>query len=79
MWLCDLEKAVSEIHQLCPNYVITKVVPAGSGIAFFTSHFSRILWCGHGGQIIERYEDGEEKIIRNFVWREQMRNFVWEE
>jgi hypothetical protein len=40
-------------------------VPAGSGIAFYTSHFTRILWCG-GCQIIERYEDGEIKILKDF-------------
>lgn len=65
MWLCDLERAVKELRALCPTYVFTKVVPAGSGIAFYTTHFSRVLWCG-GLQIIERYENGEIKILKDF-------------
>jgi hypothetical protein len=65
MWLCDLERAVSELHQLCPDYVLIKVVPAGSGIAFYTSHHTRVLWCG-GCHIIERYDNGEIKILKDF-------------
>ena len=65
MWLYDLEKAVRELKDLCPNYVLTKVAPAGSGIAFYTTHFSRIMWCD-GGQIIEHYDNGEIKILKNF-------------
>ena len=65
MWLCDLDRAVQELRALCPDYVFTKVVPAGSGIAFYTTHFTRVLWCG-GCQIIERYENGEIKILKDF-------------
>jgi hypothetical protein len=65
MWLCDLERAVQELRVLCPGYVFTKVVPAGSGIVFYTTHFTRVLWCD-GGQIIEHYENGKTKILKNF-------------
>jgi hypothetical protein len=65
MWLNDLNRAIQELQELCPDYVFTKIVPAGSGIAFYTSHFTRILWCG-GYQIVERYEDGETKILKDF-------------
>lgn len=65
MWLIDLNRAIQELQELCPDYVFTKIVPAGSGIAFYTTHFTRILWCS-GGQILERYEDGEIKILKNF-------------
>ena len=65
MWLCDLEKAVKDLRKLCPTYVFEKVVPAGSGIAFYTTHFSKVLWCSDG-QIIEHYENGEIKILKNF-------------
>ena len=67
MWLCDLERAIQELRTLCPNYVFEKIVPAGSGIAFYTSHFTRVLWCD-GCQIIERYENGETKILKDFDW-----------
>ena len=67
MWLYDLERAVQELKALCPDYVFTKVVPAGSGIAFYTTHFTRVLWC-NGGQIIERFDDGEIKILKNFEY-----------
>lgn len=65
MWLCDLEKAIRELRDLNLNYVITKVAPAGSGIVFYTTHFTRVFWCD-GGQILERYDNGEIKILRNF-------------
>lgn len=65
MWLCDLERAIRELRTLCPDYVFTKIVPAGSGIAFFTTHFTRVLW-GGGSQIIERYDNGEIKILKDF-------------
>lgn len=65
MWLCDLEKAIKDLRDLCPTYLFKKVVPAGLGIAFYTTHFSRVLWCD-GGQIIEYYENGEIKILKNF-------------
>lgn len=67
MWLCDLERAVQELRALCPDYVFLKILPAGSGIAFYTTHFTRILWCS-GGQIIERFDDGEIKILKDFEW-----------
>lgn len=67
MWLYDLERAVQELRTLCPDYVFTKVVPEGSGIAFYTTHFTRVLWC-NGGQIIERFDDGEIKILKNFEY-----------
>ena len=65
MWLCDLEKAIQELRDLNLNYVVTKVVPAGYGIAFYTTHFSKVVWC-NGGQIIEYYDNGEIKILKNF-------------
>lgn len=65
MWLCDLEKAIQELKDLCPNYVFTKVVPAGYGIVFYTTHFSRVFWCD-GGQILEHYDNDEIKILKNF-------------
>lgn len=65
MWLCDLEKAIQELRPLCPDYVFEKIVPAGSGIAFYTTHFTRVLWCD-GRQITERYENGEIKILKDF-------------
>jgi hypothetical protein len=65
MWLCDLEKAVRELRDLCPNYVFTKVAPAGTGIVFYTTHFSRVFW-SEGCQIIEHYDNGEIKILKNF-------------
>ena len=64
MWLCDLERAVKELRALCPNYVFEKIVPAGSGIAFYTTHFTRILWCDDY-QIIERYENGDIKVLKD--------------
>lgn len=65
MWFCDLERAIKELSALCPNYIFTKIVPAGSGIAFYTTHFTRVLWCG-GCQIVERYDNGEIKILKDF-------------
>jgi hypothetical protein len=65
MWLSDLAKAIQEVNALRPDCVITKVAPAGAGIVFYTTHFSRIFWCD-GGQVIERYDNGEEKILKNF-------------
>lgn len=67
MWLCDLEKAIADLRKLCPDYLFDKIVPAGSGIAFYTTHHTRVLWCD-GGQIIERYENGEIKILKNFQY-----------
>lgn len=64
MWLCDLRRAVNELLTLCPDYLFEKVVPAGSGIAFYTTHHTRILWSEC--QIVERYENGETKILKNF-------------
>lgn len=63
MWLCDLEKAIAELRKLCPGYVFEKITPAYAGIAFFTSHFSRILWT-RDGAIIERYENGDVKFLK---------------
>lgn len=57
MWLCDLQIAVQELHQVCPDYVFTEVVPAGSGIAFYTTHHSRVFW-SQDGNIFERDENG---------------------
>ena len=68
MWLCDLEKAIADLRKYCPDYLFDKIVPAGSGIAFYTTHFSRVLWCGHNSLIIEKYEDGTEKTIREMLW-----------
>lgn len=65
MWLTDIQRAIKDLQEVCPDYVFTKIVPAGSGIAFYTTHFTRVLWCG-GCQIIERYENGETKILKNF-------------
>lgn len=65
MWLCDLARAIQELQELCPNYLFEKVVPAGSGIAFYTTHHTRVLWCG-GCQIIEHYDNGETKILKDF-------------
>lgn len=65
MWLNDLSRAIQELQELCPDYVFIKIVPAGSGIAFYTSHFTRVLWCG-GCQIVERYEDDKTEILKNF-------------
>ena len=62
MWLCDLEKAISELRSLCPDYVFEKIVPAGSGIAFYTTHFTRILWSSNG--IIERDNSGNIEILK---------------
>ena len=64
MWLYDLAIAIKELQELRPDYVFEKIVPAGSGIAFYTTHDTRVLWCSC--QIIERYENGEIKILKNF-------------
>lgn len=64
MWLCDLERAVQELRALCPDYVFEKIVPAGSGIAFYTTHFTRVLWSGNG-LITERHENGEIEILKD--------------
>ena len=64
MWLCDLTRAVNELSALCPDYLFEKIAPAGAGIAFYTTHHTRILWSE--GQILERYENGEIKILKNF-------------
>ena len=66
MWLCDLNSAINDLYELCPDYVFEKVEPAGSGIAFYTTHRTRVLWCPNG-QIIEHYENDETKILRNFL------------
>lgn len=63
MWLYDLEKAIQELKALCPDYVFEQIVPIGSTIAFYTSHFSRVLW-RDGCQIIEHYENGVIKILK---------------
>ena len=65
MWLYDLEKAVQELRNLCPDYVFTNVMPAGSGIVFCTTHFTKVLW-RDDCQIIECYENGETKILKDF-------------
>lgn len=65
MWLYDLAIAIKELQELRPDYVFEKIIPAGSGIAFYTTHDTRVLWCG-GCQIIERYENGETKILKDF-------------
>lgn len=65
MWLYDLDKAVQELRALCPDYVFTNIMPADSGIVFYTTHFTKVLWC-EGCQIIEHYENGETKILKNF-------------
>lgn len=67
MWLCDLARAIEDLRKLCPDCLFERIVSAGSGIAFYTTHHTRILWCG-GGQIIERYENGEIKILRDFQY-----------
>ena len=63
MWLCDLKRAIADLQELCPYYLFEKIVPAGSGIAFYTTHHTRILWC-KDGHIIERYDDGEIKVLK---------------
>ena len=65
MWLCDLEKAIQDIRAICPDYVFTKVVPAGSGIVFYTTHFTRVLWI-RDIFIIERDEENNLKILKDF-------------
>ena len=65
MWLCDLEKAIKELREVCPDYVFTKVEPASSGIMFYTTHHTRVLW-RDGGQTLEHCDDGEIKILKNF-------------
>ena len=65
MWLDDLDLAITALHEVCPTYVFTKIVPAGAGIVFYTSHFSRVFWA-RDGQIIERFEDGRIEFLRNF-------------
>lgn len=57
MWLCDLERAVQKLRALRPDYVFTEVVPAGAGIAFYTTHHSRVFW-SQDGNIFERDENG---------------------
>ena len=65
MWLCDLEKAIQDLRAACPDYVFTKVVPAGSGIAFYTTHFTRVLWF-RDIFITERDEENNLKILKDF-------------
>ena len=65
MWLNDIQKAIKDLQEICPDYIFTKITPAGSGIVFYTTYFSRVFWCD-GGQIIEHYENGETKILKNF-------------
>lgn len=66
MWLCDLERAVQKLHQVCPNYVFTKVVPKGVGIAFYTTHHTRIFW-SKDGRIFERSENGEIEWLTPYL------------
>ena len=64
MWLCDVEKAVKEVREVCPDYILTKIAPASWGIAFHTTHFSIVLW--DEMKIVERYEDGRIKVLKTF-------------
>lgn len=63
MWLCDLNSAINDLYELCPDYVFEKVEPRGSGIMFYTTHFTIVLWCSDG-QIIEYYDNGEIKTLK---------------
>ena len=63
MWLCDLEIAIGDLHEVCPTYVFEKIMPSGSGIAFFTTHFTRVLWI-KDGRIFERDEEGNVEILK---------------
>ena len=48
MWFCDLEKAVKALRAIHPTYVIEQIYPAGSAIAFKTSHFTTVYWKKNG-------------------------------
>ena len=65
MWLDDLDLAITALHEVCPTYVFTKIVPCYSGISFYTSHFSLVSWC-KGGMICERFEDGRVEILKGY-------------
>ena len=66
MWLCDLEKAIKDMREIFPDgCVFDKIIPAGSGISFFLSDYSKIYWY-EDGQIIRVLQDGTEIILKNF-------------
>lgn len=63
MWLCDLEIAIKDLHEVCPTYIFEKIMSNGVGIAFFTTHFTRVLWT-RDGSVFERDENGNVKILK---------------
>ena len=63
MWLKDIAEGATLLREYRPDYVIEKIVPSNGGIAFYTSHFSRVLFTPNGKQLIERFENGEVEIM----------------
>ena len=65
MWLCDLEKAIQDLREVCPTYIFDKIIPSGSAIVFYTTHFTRVLWI-KDTLITERDQENNLKILKEF-------------
>ena len=65
MWLCDLEKAIQDLREVCPTYIFDEIIPAGSAIVFYTTHFTRVLWI-KDTLITEYDQENNPKILKEF-------------
>lgn len=63
MWLKDIAEGATLLRQLRPDCLIEKIVPSNGGIAFYTTYHSRILYIPNNQNLIERFENGEVKIL----------------
>lgn len=63
MWLKDIAEGATLLRQLRPDCLIEKIVPSNGGIAFYTTHHSRILYIPNNKDLIERFENGEVEIL----------------
>lgn len=62
LWLCEIEKAIKEVKELCPLLTFTEVRIESWGIRFYTLSSIEICWFNNGN-IMQIEENGAEKLF----------------
>ena len=63
LWLCEIEKAIKEVKELCPLLNFTEVQIENWGIRFYTLSSIEICWFNNGN-IIQVEENGVENFLK---------------
>lgn len=63
LWLCEIEKAIKEVKELCPHLSFTEVQIESWGIRFYTLSSIEICWFNNGN-IMQIEENGVENFLK---------------